>query len=134
MCTNFKLRPAKDGVVVVGRTMEFPVGLPWQLQVVAKGTQFASIMPEGRTWTSTFDINSGLIREIGPTGQPSDEVTGWSTIANLTGGRWCYRLRNDPTIYRVGVYMVGVTTTDFTSSCSQPLPETTVGGFVAHII
>ena len=56
MCTNFKHRPAKDGTVVVGRTMEFPVGLPWQLQVLAKGTQFASVMPGGRTWTSTYGI------------------------------------------------------------------------------
>ncbi len=330
MCTNFKHRPANDGTVVVGRTMEFPVGLPWQLQVVAKGTQFTSIMPGGRNWTSSygivgiaavtdtgvmdgmneagvsghglymagfcdyqqpkhdgkdltevdviayllatcgsideikeaaadlticgfdpgigfipplhflfhdktaslalemrpeglsvvdnpmgvgtnppyldwhltnlrqytgltatnpsskidgltleplgqggglrglpgdytppgrfvralvqvaladeapdsaaaemstlhilnsFDINSGLIREIGPTGQPADEVTVWSTIANLTGGRWSYRLRNDPTIY-----VLDVATTDFTSSRSQPLPDTQIGSFVPHTI
>lgn len=330
MCTNFKHRPAKDGTVVVGRTMEFPVGLPWQLQVLARGTQFTSIMPGGRNWTSSygivgiaavtdtgvmdgmneagvsghglymagfcdyqqpkhdgkdltevdvisyllatcgsideikeaaadlticgfdpgigfipplhflfhdktaslalemrpeglsvvdnpvgvgtnppyldwhmtnvrqyaglsatnpttkidgftleplgqggglrglpgdytppgrfvralvqvaladeasdsaaaemsalhilnsFDINSGLIREIGPTGQPSDEVTVWSTIANLTGGRWSYRLRNDPTIN-----VVDVATTDFTSSRSLPLPDTQIGSFVPKSI
>lgn len=56
MCTTFKHRPAKDGAAVVGRTMEFPVGLPWQLQVVSKGTQFSSVMPGGRTWTSTYGI------------------------------------------------------------------------------
>ena len=78
---------------------------------------------------NSFDINSGLIREIGPTGQPSDEVTVWSTIANLTGGRWSYRLRNDPTIY-----VLDVATTDFTSSRSQPLPDTQIGSFVPHTI
>ena len=326
MCTNFKHRPAKDGTVVVGRTMEFPVGLPWQLQVLPKDTEFSSVMPGGRSWTSaygivgmaavtdtgimdgmneagvsghglymagfcdyqptsnggadlseadvvafllgtcgsieeikraaadlticgfdpgigfipplhflfhdktasvalemrpeglsvvdnpvgvgtnppyldwhltnlrqytgitasnpttkidgftleplgqgaglrgvpgdytppgrfvravvqvaladavpdgpsaemstlhilnSFDINAGLIREIGPTGTPSDEVTVWSTIANLTGGRWAYRLRNDPTIY-----LVDLATTDFTSARSKPLPDTQLGSFV----
>ncbi|MDQ1308302.1 MAG: choloylglycine hydrolase, partial [Actinomycetota bacterium] len=78
---------------------------------------------------NSFDINSGLIREIGPTGQPSDEVTVWSTIANLTGGRWSYRLRNDPTIN-----VVDVATTDFTSSRSLPLPDTQIGSFVPKSI
>lgn len=330
MCTNFKHRPARDGTVVVGRSMEFPVGLPWQLQVLPRDTELASLMPGGRTWTSrygvvgmaavsdvgvndgmneaglsghglymagfchyadprndghdvteadvigyllstcasvaevkeaaadlnicgidpgvgfipplhflfhdakasvalemhpeglavsdnpigvgtnppyldwhlinlrqytgitssnptstiggftleplgqggglrglpgdytppgrfvraaaqvaladepadgpaaemstlhilnSFDINAGLIREVGPTGTPADEVTVWSTIANLTGGRWAYRLRNDPT-----VYVIDLATTDFTSARSQPLPDTEVGAFVAHAI
>lgn len=56
MCTNFKHRPAKDGTIVVGRTMEFPQGMPWQLQVLPKDTDFTSVMPGGRSWTSTHGI------------------------------------------------------------------------------
>ena len=56
MCTNFKHRPARDGTVVVGRTMEFPVGLPWQLQVLPRGAELASFMPGGRTWTSRHGV------------------------------------------------------------------------------
>lgn len=330
MCTNFKHRPAKDGTIVVGRTMEFPVGMPWQLQVLPRDTSFTSVMPGGRKWTSrygivgmgavtdtgiidgmneagvsghglymtgfctyqepkndgkdlsegdvfayllgtcgsieeikkaaadlticgydpgigfipplhflfhdksasvalelrpeglsvvdnplgvatnppfldwhltnlrqytgltaanpttkingltmeplgqggglrglpgdytppgrfvralvqveladepvdgaaaelstlhilnSFDINSGLIREIGPTGQAANEVTMWSTIANLTDGRWAYRLRNDPT-----VYVVDVNKTDFTSARSQLMPDSVPGPFVPHSI
>lgn len=330
MCTNFKHRPAKDGTVVVGRTMEFPAGLPWQLQVVPKNETFKSVMPGARSWTSTygivgiaailptgimdgmneaglsghglympgfctyqqpkndgndisevdviafllatcatvaevkqaaeslticgydpgigfvpplhflfhdktssvalemrpeglsiadnplgvgtnspfldwhltnlrqytgltatnpstsvdgfnfeplgqggglrglpgdytppgrfvralaqvgladepadgaaaemsalhilntFDINAGLIREQGPGGKPSDEVTQWSTISNLTGGRWIYRLRNDPT-----VYVVDVANTDFTSTRSELIPDSEVPALVAKSI
>ena len=35
MCTNFKHPKATDGTVCVGRTMEFPDVIPWQLGVVA---------------------------------------------------------------------------------------------------
>ncbi len=37
MCTNFKLQPATDGTVVVGRTMEFPNLMPWETQVLPVG-------------------------------------------------------------------------------------------------
>lgn len=56
MCTNFKHRPAQDGSVVVGRTMEFPKGIPWLLSVLPKGETLTSIHPGGRSWTSSHGI------------------------------------------------------------------------------
>lgn len=56
MCTNFKHRPAQDGSVVVGRTMEFPKGIPWQLSVLPKGETLHSLVPGGRSWTSAHGI------------------------------------------------------------------------------
>lgn len=37
MCMTFKLPAAQDGTVVVGRSMEFPVGMPTQLAVLPAG-------------------------------------------------------------------------------------------------
>jgi choloylglycine hydrolase len=56
MCTNFKHRPAQDGSVVVGRTMEFPKGIPWHLSVLPKGETFTALFPGGRSWTSSHGI------------------------------------------------------------------------------
>lgn len=78
---------------------------------------------------NSFDINAGLIREQGPDGKPVDEVTVWSTIANLSDGRWIYRLRNDPTIY-----VVDVSKTDFTSARSEPIPDTEIPALVAKTL
>lgn len=78
---------------------------------------------------NSFDINSGLIREIDATGKAVDEITAWSTISNLTGGRFSYRMRNDPTIYSVDL-----ATTDFTSVRSKPLPDSHMGEFVTLTI
>ena len=58
---------------------------------------------------NNFDITPGLLREPGPDGKLVDEVTSWSTIANLTGLRYCYRTIDDPT-----TYAVELGTTDFT--------------------
>ena len=57
MCTNFKHQPAADGSVAVGRTMEFPDVLPWQLSVVASnfaGTSEAAA--SGKSWTATYGV------------------------------------------------------------------------------
>lgn len=74
---------------------------------------------------NTFDINAGLIRETGPDGKPVSEVTEWSTVSNLTGGRYAYRTINDPT-----VYVIDLATTDFSSARSKPMPDTLTGSFV----
>lgn len=56
MCTNFKHRPAEDGSVVVGRTMEFPKGIPWLLSVLPAGRSLDALLPGGRSWTPTHGI------------------------------------------------------------------------------
>lgn len=57
MCTNFKHPRAADGTVCVGRTMEFPDVLPWQLGVVAadhSGKSLASA--NAKTWTAKYGV------------------------------------------------------------------------------
>lgn len=57
MCTNFKHRPAADGTICVGRTMEFPDVIPWEIAVVASDFAGASAAgPNARTWTATHGI------------------------------------------------------------------------------
>ena len=57
MCTNFKIKPAADGTGVVGRTMEFPDLIPWEVQVVAAGlTRTSAGVKNGIAWTPRFGI------------------------------------------------------------------------------
>jgi choloylglycine hydrolase len=57
MCTNFKHQPAADGSVAVGRTMEFPDLLPWQLCVVASDFAGRSqSVSDGKAWTGTYGV------------------------------------------------------------------------------
>lgn len=59
MCTNFKFKPAKDGSVVVGRSMEFPDLLPYSLAVLPRGYAGEATAQEGtagRSWTGTHGM------------------------------------------------------------------------------
>ena len=57
MCTNFKHPKAADGTVCVGRTMEFPDVLPWQLGIVAADFAGRSeSSSNAKTWTATHGI------------------------------------------------------------------------------
>jgi choloylglycine hydrolase len=57
MCTNFKYPTATDGTVCVGRTMEFPNVLPWQLGVLAANAECQSVVvPQGKKWVSKYGI------------------------------------------------------------------------------
>ncbi len=54
MCTSFRLK-AKNGTILVGRTMEFAADLGWQLMTVPIGTQFIGTSPSGagHLWETT---------------------------------------------------------------------------------
>ncbi len=59
MCTNFKNKTAKDGSVVVGRTMEFPPMLPWCLAALPADYEGVGSVPPGskdpsKTWTAEY--------------------------------------------------------------------------------
>jgi choloylglycine hydrolase len=57
MCTNFKHQTAADGSVAVGRTMEFPDVLPWQLCVLASDYAGKSAsVADGKAWTATHGV------------------------------------------------------------------------------
>ena len=57
MCTNFKYPTATDGTVCVGRTMEFPNVLPWDLAVLAVNESHQSqIVPNGKKWQSIHGV------------------------------------------------------------------------------
>ena len=54
MCTNFKFKPAQDGTIVVGRSMEFPDVLPYSLAVLPigyAGAATGSNGKPGKSWT-----------------------------------------------------------------------------------
>ena len=55
MCTNFKYPTATDGTVCVGRTMEFPNLIPWELGVLAvKQDAQSEVVPNGMKWNSKY--------------------------------------------------------------------------------
>lgn len=57
MCTNFKYPKATDGTVCVGRTMEFPDELPWQMGVLASNHAGKSmVVPNGKAWQAKYGV------------------------------------------------------------------------------
>ncbi len=57
MCTNFAYPPAKDGTVCIGRTMEFPNEIPWQLAVAARDLKGeCTLVPHGKTWQAAYGV------------------------------------------------------------------------------
>lgn len=60
MCTNFKMKKAVDGTVVVGRSMEFPTGIPTSMSVLPKGYAGRGSVPDGKgksvEWTATHGV------------------------------------------------------------------------------
>jgi len=59
MCTNFKVKPAKDGSIVVGRSMEFPVGIPTALAILPNNHEGSSAAPAGKTgkaWKASYGV------------------------------------------------------------------------------
>lgn len=60
MCTNFKMKQASDGSVVVGRSMEFPPLIPWSLSVLPSGFKGTGMTPAGehksKSWTASHDV------------------------------------------------------------------------------
>lgn len=51
MCTNFKVKKALDGSVVVGRSMEFPMGIPTSLGVLPRNHAGKGTAPQGKAGT-----------------------------------------------------------------------------------
>lgn len=59
MCTNFKVKTAQDGSVVVGRSMEFPLGIPTALGVLPHDYAGSALAPEekqGKSWTAAHGV------------------------------------------------------------------------------
>lgn len=59
MCTNFKSKKAKDGSVVVGRSLEFPTNMPTALAAVPNnyaGVSTPSGGTAGKSWTASHGI------------------------------------------------------------------------------
>lgn len=59
MCTNFKVRKAKDGSVVVGRSLEFPTSLPTALAALPRdfaGQGAPCDGKDGKAWKATHGV------------------------------------------------------------------------------
>jgi choloylglycine hydrolase len=90
MCTNFSLT-AHDGSVVVGRTMEFGIELPWDLLVVPRGIAGRGSAPSGpgRSWPGRYGYVGITVAEahLGPVAiEAQDTVTDGVNDAGLYAG------------------------------------------------
>jgi len=60
MCTNFKVKAAKDGAVVIGRSLEFPTLMPTALAVLPSDYSGIGQAPTpgaaGRSWSATYGV------------------------------------------------------------------------------
>lgn len=60
MCTNFVMKKAKDGTVVVGRSMEFPALIPWSVSVLPPGYAGKGTTPQAggasKTWVAKYGV------------------------------------------------------------------------------
>lgn len=91
MCTSFQLH-AEDSSIVVGRTMEFPIELPWDLIVVPPGRQQQSSAPTGagHSWTGRYGYAGISIGESrlpsGAIAPAQESVSDGVNEAGLTAG------------------------------------------------
>ncbi|MFA5094132.1 MAG: choloylglycine hydrolase family protein [Candidatus Omnitrophota bacterium] len=83
-CSDFQVR-AKDGTVVIGRSMEFPTDLHSRIIAVPRGQQFTSIGDKGvkgLTWTNkygffgieSFDIKNAYVEGMNEKGLAFDAL------------------------------------------------------------
>jgi choloylglycine hydrolase len=61
MCTNFKAPVAEDGTVVVGRSLDYPATLGFQLCVIPKGIQRIALADEGAAATKSWSTKHGVV-------------------------------------------------------------------------
>lgn len=57
-CSNFRIK-AKDGTIVIGRSMEFPIDLKSDICIVPRGKSFSVVNSKGikgLTWTTKYGI------------------------------------------------------------------------------
>jgi len=90
MCTSFKLT-AKDGSVVVGRSMEYALPMNWDLVVTPRGSEGSSVGPHGPgvRWTTKYGyagIALGETSSFGVTTPAQPGVADGSNEAGLFAG------------------------------------------------
>ncbi len=61
MCTNFKVKAAKDGSVVVGRSLEFPTLMPTTLAALPVGFAGRGQTPDGATPACGWQAIHGIV-------------------------------------------------------------------------
>ena len=61
MCTNFKVPIAEDGSVVVGRSIDYPALMTFQLCVMPRGMERAARGAEGVAGTRTWTTRHGVV-------------------------------------------------------------------------
>jgi len=90
MCTSFKLT-AKDGSVVVGRSMEYAIPVNWDLVITPRGAKGSSVGPDGPgvQWDTKYGhagIALGTSTAFGVTTQGQPGVSDGSNEAGLFAG------------------------------------------------
>ncbi|MDO8731712.1 MAG: linear amide C-N hydrolase [Actinomycetota bacterium] len=97
MCTNFKTKPAKDGSVVVGRSLEFPTAMPTALAVLPSDFQGSSLAVPGAVAGKSWKAKFGVVGMCG-FGNPAWLLDGLNTeglsahLLYMPGGYCTYQL------------------------------------------
>lgn len=134
MCTNFKFKPAKDGSVVVGRSMEFPEVVPFSLAVLPRGYAGAATPNDGasgRSWTGTHGIVG-----MAAYGNPAWLVDGLNEqglsahLLYMSGGFCTYQdFKGDGSdLAQVDLIAYLLTTCASVDEVKQVIPELTIWG------
>lgn len=135
MCTNFKLKPAQDGSVVVGRSMEFPDVLPYSLAVLPIGYQGVSVAngtTAGKSWTGTHGVVG--IAAMGHAGWLTDGLNDKGVSAHLlymAGGFCTYQAfaGNGSDISEVDLIAYLLTTCASVEEVKAAVPGITIWGY-----
>lgn len=61
MCTNFKVPIAEDGTVVVGRSLDYPAQMGFQLCVIPRGLARKATAPEEGAQTKSWTTRHGVV-------------------------------------------------------------------------
>ena len=76
MCLNFKVPEARDGTIVVGRSLEFPMGMPTALAVLP--ADYKGQASTGETDPLRWDAEYGIVG-MGVFGKPEVLLDGMNT-------------------------------------------------------
>lgn len=134
MCTNFKFKPAQDGSVVVGRSMEFPDLLPYSLAVLPVGYA-GTATPEGTTagksWTGAHGTVG--IAGFGNAGWLTDGLNDKGVSAHLlymAGGFCTYQaFKGDGSdVSQVDLIAYLLTTCASVAEVKKAIPDITIWG------
>ena len=117
-CTGISLK-AQDGAAIRGRTLEFGFPMQSNVLVIPAGKEMSGTLPDGGkglVYTSRYAIvganalglpaildglNDDIPNQNSAIGGTVDEITEWTSVADLKNLRWYFRTFTDQSIHVV---------------------------------